>query len=177
MRLLRLLVVAAALAGGPALAATNFLWAPGTSNNGEIGSVLTLLSTEMNSLASGSVAASTVGGTSGVFSNSDTSQAIWAEVFANLGTAGGACAAGGNISGWFLSSSNGSTFEPTSAAPARAPDFIVPLPQTTLNATYKAMGLVRVPALKFKVLVQNNCGNAFAASANTITLAPTAVQY
>jgi hypothetical protein len=179
LRKLGIGVLAALLYASPALAVTDFLWDPGTGNNGEIASTLTLLSTELNSLAgSGAVIVSSVGGSSGVFTNSNTGQAIWGEVFFNAGTAGGTCPVGSNISLWFLTSTNGTTFEPTAAVPARSPDVIIPLPNTTLNATYKAQGLVQLPALNFKVLAQNNCGaNALASSGNTITVAPMAVHY
>jgi len=155
------------------------VWYPGTSNNGLLTSALTLESTELNSLTNGSVAVSTVGGSSGIFTNSNTGQAVRAEIFAALGTAGATCAAGANLAGWFLQSSDGgTTFEPTGSAPARSPDFVIPLPATTLNATFKAPGPVVVPALKFKVLIQNNCGasGTLAASANTISLVPEALQ-
>jgi len=170
-------VIATLIATAPVLAATPFIWNPGTGNNGLYASLLTLESTELNSLTTGSVAVSTVGGSSGLFTNSNTGQAIWASVYFNAGTAGGSCSVGGNISIWFLTSPNGSTFEATGSAPQRAPDVYIALPATTLNATFKAPGLVQVPAENFKVLAQNNCGQTLAASANTITLAPLAVQY
>lgn len=170
------LIVAAPL---PAFSASNFIWSPGTSNNGEIATTLTLMSTELNSLTNGSVIVSSVGGSSGLFTNSNTGQAIWGEVMFTAGTAGATCAAGANIAGWFLTSLDGSTFEPTAAVPGRPPDFIVPLPATTLNATYRAASLVRIPAVNFKIIIQNNCGasGTLAASANTVKIGLTAVQY
>lgn len=153
------------------------VWYPGTSNNGLLGSALTLESTELNSLASAAVIVSSVGGSSGLFTNSNTSQAVRGEVFAALGTAGGTCAVGSNIAGWFLQSSDGgTTFESTTLVPPRPPDFVIALPNTTLNATFKASGPVSLPALKFKVLIQNNCSSALAASANTVSVVPIATQ-
>lgn len=167
------LFVSSAQAAGP-----NFLWNSGTSNNGQIASSLTLETTELNSLANAAVAVSSVGGSSGLFTNANTGQAIWGQIQFTAGTAGAACAAGANISGWFLTTFDGTTFEPTAAAPARAPDFVISLPATTLNATYMST-LIRVPALKFKVLAQNNCGasGTLAASANILTLGLMAIQY
>ena len=51
---------------------TNFLLYPGTSNNGQLVSPFSVLTTEMNSLANAGTALSSVGGTSGVFNTSNT---------------------------------------------------------------------------------------------------------
>jgi hypothetical protein len=160
--------------------ATNFLWDAGTSNNGLLTSAVTLQSTEMNSLANASLIVSSVGGASGVFTNSNTAQALLGEIYLTLGAIGTALSAGANLAGWFLTSPDGgTTYESTTVQPARPPDFWVPLPATTISGgtTFKAVGPIGIPALEFKVLVMNNTGQALAASANTIKLAPVAVQY
>lgn len=159
---------------------TPFLWGLGTSNNGLLVSLLTLQSTELNSLANAGVVLSSVGGSSGKFTNVDTGAAIWGDVFLTLGAIGSALTAGANISGWFIESpDSGSTYEKSSAAPPRAPDFIIPLPVTTISAAdqFKSGGLVRLPAVQFKVLLQNNTGQALAATSNTVKLAPISVQF
>ena len=79
--------------------ATNFLWAPGTSNNGLLTSAFNLMTTEMNSLASNGTATSSVGGSSGLFTNSNTAQGILAELFLTLGAIGTAVVAGGGVAG------------------------------------------------------------------------------
>lgn len=159
-----------------------FLWQPGTSNNGLLtASALTLLSTELNSVASAGAAVSSVGGTSGVFSNASTGQAVFADLFLKLGAIASALSSGANLAGWFLTSPDGTTFENvvSGAALARPPDFFIPAPATTISAgsVYRSAGRVILPALKFKVFVQNNLGQTLAASANTLTLAPFALQY
>jgi len=163
----------------PVRAATPFLWQPGTASNGLYAPALTLMSTELDSIASGGVAVSSVGGTAGVFSNANTGQVIWAPLLLTLGATAGAFQTGGNLSCWFLQSLDGATFESSIAAPPRAPDVVFPLPASALTttATFLSQGLVRLPALRFKVLCQNNSGQTLNASGNTIVLAPTAVQY
>jgi hypothetical protein len=103
--------------------ATNFLWNAGTSNNGLLTSAITLMSTELESIASAAVIVSSVGGSSGLFTNSNTAQAIWADLFYYPGNAGCTPTAGANMSGWFLTSPDGgTTFESATVAPARPPD-------------------------------------------------------
>lgn len=165
---------------------TNFLWYAGaSSNSGLLASAQNLLTTELESLTNGSVAVSSVNGTSGVFNNSNFGQGIWADLFFNVGNPGigSALSAGANLTGWFLTSPDGgTTFEPTGAAPARPPDFIIPMPATTITAStvYKSAGLVRIPALQFKCLVQNNTGQTFGNGGTAVpylNVAPSAVQY
>jgi hypothetical protein len=164
---------------------TNFLWAAGTSNNGLIGSLVSLMTTELESIATAGVIVSSVNGTAGVFNNSNTSQAILGEIFYYAGNAG--CTpttAGANIAGWFLTTPDATAYEVATAAPARGPDFIIPLPLVAIGGAVttvqKAIGLIRVPALPFKVLIQNNSGVTFGAGGTTapyLKFAPTAVQY
>lgn len=170
-----LLGIALSFACGVAEAAgpgNPFLWAPGTSNNGLYASRLTLMTTEMNTLTNGSVIISSVNGTSGVFSNSNTGQALVGTVSFVSGASGPTCAAGGNIAGWFLQSLDGTTFEPTAAVPARAPDFVVALPVAAITSNTFNSGVIPLPALKFKVLVQNNCGSSLSATGNIIYVGP-----
>jgi len=152
------------------------VWYPGSSNNGLLTTAVTLMTTELNSITNAGVAV-----TSTIFTNASTGQARVAEMFFNAGTTGAACAAGASLAGWFLQSSDGgTTFEATSVAPARAPDFLFALPATTLVGLtpFKANGQVNVPALKFKVMVQNNCGTngTLAATGNTVTMVPVGFQ-
>jgi hypothetical protein len=83
------------------------------------------------------------------------------------------------LSCWFLQTLDGATFENNNAAPPRAPDAVFPVPATALSstATFLSQGLVRVPALRFKILCQNNSGQPLNASGNSVVLAPTAIQY
>ena len=157
------------------MVAQNFLWNPGTSNNGLAATAFTLLNTELNGLTTTSFAVS-----SGTFSNTSSAQAIWAQLFLTLGAIGTALSNGANIAGWFAQSyDGGTTYEQTSAAPPRSPDFVIPLPAATITAAtvWMSNGLVLVPALKFKVVVQNNTGQTLAGSAaNFLRAAPVNMQ-
>jgi len=171
-QLIALLAATSIFFGGVAEAAgpgNPFLWSPGTSNNGLYVAELELISTELDSLGSGSVIISSVGGTSGVFNNSNTGQGIWGTLQFTEGNGGTqpTCTAGANLSIWFLQTL-ASTYESTTTAPSRAPDAIIPLPAAALTAGAAFNSpLIRIPALPFKVLVQNNCGAAFPAFGTT----------
>jgi len=158
---------------------TPFLWGTGTNNDGLLATLLTLQSTELNSLANAALIISSVGGSSGKFTTANDGAAIWGDLFLTLGAIGSTLSAGANLAGWFLTTPDGSNFESLTVAAPRATDFIVPLPVSTIGAgsMFKAAGLVRLPALPFKVLVQNNSGQAFAASGNTVKVAPVSVQF
>lgn len=160
--------------------ATNFLWNPGTSNVGvtTTADVLMADTSELASLTTGSYVVSSVSGASGVFTNADNAQAIWAQLFLTLGSIGSALSAGANIAGWFLRSYDGTTYEQGTVAPPRAPDFIIPLPASTITAAtvWGSAGLVLLPSLKYKVGIQNNTGQTLAATGNTLRSAPVNMQ-
>lgn len=164
--------------------ATNFLWAAGT--NGLIASAFNAMTTEIESLTNGSVIISSVGGASGVFSSTQTGQALECEIMLSLGNPGVASAltAGACITGWFLKSlDGGTTFETTTVVPPRAPDFIIALPATTIGNTappFGATGPVPLPAVPFKVMIQNNTGQTLGSGATTVPylkIGPIAPQY
>jgi hypothetical protein len=168
--------------------ATNFLRYAGTSNNGLLTSLLTLMTTELESVANAGTAISSVGGTSGLFTNSNTGQAIWGELFFGVGNPAFTAVAGGNLTGWWLTSPDGGTtfeYETTGGSgipPGRAPDWIIPGPGAVAVPTGSVLksGVVRVPALAFKVYIQNNMGATLGAGSTTVPflkLAPCADQY
>lgn len=167
---------------------SNFLYATGT--NGFITATFDLLTTELNTLTSASgVATSSVGGTSGKFSQSNTGSAIQSNIWF---TSGGSFTptAGGYLAGWFLKSHDGgTTFETliataSSTVPAlpRAPDFTIPLYEggTALasgNIKYAQGPFVLLPVTTFKLVVQNLAGANLPASGNKISIGPAAVGY
>lgn len=167
--------------------ATNFLDAAGT--NGLIQAAFNLQTTELNSLGSGSAATSSVGGSSGVFAQSNWSNAIWGGIYF---TAGGAFTptAGGYLAGWFLLSfDGGTTFESLISTPSttvlalgRAPDFVIPTYEggaawANTNIRWQQGRFCKVPWESHKVVIQNLSGAALPASGNTLKGTGMAVQY
>lgn len=165
--------------------ATNFLYATGT--NGFLTAPISLMTTELNALASGGAATSSVNGTSGKFSQSSLGSGIWGSAYF---TAGGAStpAVGGHIACWFLlSTDGGTTFEAaistpstTVAALARAPDFVIPFDNVALSAgniKWCQGRRILLPAEGWKLLVQNNTGNALSATGHVISCGSVATQY
>jgi len=173
----------------PAWAATNFLEAPGT--NGFITTPFSLQSTELNTLGSGACATSSVGGTSGVFKQTNNVNAIWGSIYF---TSGGSFTpvAGQSLYGWFLlSSDGGTTFETqvatcsTTVAPfTRGPDFVIPLANAAYasgNIAWAGGRFVQLPWESYKVVIWNTNGTgavtALPATSNLIKVGPTAIQY
>lgn len=156
-----------------------FEWSPGT--NGFTSTPFNLMSSELNSLATGNTATSSVGGTSGVFSQTDIDNALLAEIWFS---AGGAFTptTGAYIAGWFLRSSDGgTTFEKTvsNTAVARQPDFVIPF----INSAHAsgnlvfASGPVIMPATSHKLFVRSVAGVTLPASGNLILCGPVKYQY
>ena len=162
--------------------ATNFLEAAGT--NGFIATPFNLMTTELNGLTNGSSATSSVGGTAGVFTQTNFANGIWGYVHFLSGTTASTYTAGSYIAGWFLYSPDGGTsFEKAVASTdlARPADFIIPL----INSSYVVGGtdfsrsnaMVKLPEYSCKVFVVNHGGVTLPALLNKIICGPTAIQY
>lgn len=138
-----------------------FLW--GTT------STFNLMTTELKSVASAALAVSSVGGTSGLFSSTQTANYELATLIWNVGNPGygSAFTQGACLSGWFLEGESG-VYPSTSVAPNIAPDFSFSPPLTTISAgvNFICKG-VRLPALSFYCLIQNNLGVTMASGATT----------
>lgn len=154
---------------------SNFLWNPGTANNGQFTPYITLVSTELNSLPTGSGVITSVNGSAGIFTNVNTAQAIWGDTWLTNGTASITVTAGGNVAGWFLIPNNAGTYESPGAtaatAPPRSPDFVIPMVGTAAAATVwksNAVHGVMFPAMNFKIYVQNNTGATLNATGTTV---------
>lgn len=158
--------------------ATNFLYAAGT--NGFLAVPFNLMSTELNALANGSSAVSSVGGTSGVFTQTNWSSGIWG--VAHL-VAGGAFTptAGGYLAGWFLySPDGGTTFDKVVSATdkSRNADFNIQcFASAYASSDVESSSLFRVPAWANKLLIVNHTGVSLPATGNIIKGASIAIQY
>lgn len=160
--------------------ATNFLEYSGGSN-GFLTAPFNLMTTELNTLANGSSATSSVGGTSGVFTQTSQGSGIWGAAHFK---AGGAVTplAGGYIAGWFLySPDGGSTFEFTVSNTdlPRPADFTIPLYASAYASGNfsQSSGIIRLPWWSYKLFVVNHAGAALPASGNVIQLGSVAIQY
>ena len=151
----------------------NQLWATGT--NGFITTPFSVLTTELNSLANGNTALSSVGGTSGVFTQSHRQRGMGQVSF----YAGGAVtpSSGGYLAGWWITKDDNSGYQLTAsnADQARAPDFRIPLLNTAYASGNLSGVLVRLPAPDFKVLLRNVSGVALPSSGNKIMIGPVAL--
>ncbi len=141
---------------------TNLLEAAGTG--GLITSATTVSwATALASLTNGSTSLSTTVFSQTTFTNARKLQA-W---FIN-GTASFTPTAGGNLTFWWmLSTDGGTTFETVTATPsatvpgmARAPDFLIPFDAAafTTGSIRFAQGPFRYPYLGAKLMLQNNTG-------------------
>lgn len=163
---------------------TNFLEYSG-GTNGFLTAPVTMLTTELNALASGAAATSSVAGS---FSQSTFSSG---QILTGFFTFGGASTptAGGVLAGWWLRSTDGgTTFEsllstPSTSVPAlpRAPDFLIPVYEggaAMANGSIKwAASEFLFPWLSAKVVLQNLSGAALSASGHTLKIGSVANQY
>lgn len=133
---------------------------------------VTLLSTELNSLANNAGVVSSVGGTSGVFNNAVGTTNMDGNPRGKLeflmGGTVTALTAGGAIQVWFLLSVDGTNFE-NGTPPPRNPDVVIPL--GALTTAQRVTRRCSVPVGKFKVYAVNAAtGQAMPSSGNTLTL-------
>jgi hypothetical protein len=163
---------------------TPFLWDTGTTNNGLLASYLTLMTTELNTLATAGVIVSSAGGlsTNGVFNSTLTGRAQLGDIYLTIASAVTTVTAGAGMSGWFMTSPDaGTTYEQVTLAPPRPPDFIIPVPVGLLVTpfVYKTVGVhkVQIPATYFKVVVQSVLGVSLPASGNTLKMAVVGLDY
>jgi len=143
----------------------------------EAGSIQTLASTELNSLASGS-------GALGAEYDNGTNLYLWG-LFELAVDFVSAPAAGGLVDIYLIPAPDGTNYvDNTTGASEYAPTttYASAFPiQATANAQRVSLGLggpvkVELPPTKFKVFVINNTNQAFPASGSTIKMVPTRLQ-
>ena len=132
-----------------------------------------LLTTELNSLASGNTALSSVGGTSGVFDQSNTGAYVWG-VLSFVGGGTWTPGAGGYMHVWFLTKADGSNYSKylANANQARKPDGVIGFLNTSHASgdVVESEGYVQIPAVPFMVLARSVAGATAPASGNKIRL-------
>jgi len=158
---------------------TDFLWDAGTS--GFIVAPFDLLTTELNSLADGSGATSSVGGTSGVFQQSNYGSAIQGIIGFFPGASFTPASGSPALLGWFLGSA-GSGFEAVVANTdlPRAPDFVIPFIGSNAYGAFAFLSAgppVMLPPWGHKIFVMNHTGTALPSSSNQLVVGPNAVKY
>jgi hypothetical protein len=145
------------------------------------GTTVTLLSTELNSLATSSGltagAISSVGGTSGLFNNTPGGGGFDGYTFANfelkLAAPAGTLTANTGANIWFLSTvDGGSTYEDGSASviPARPADLVLGV--RAVNTAQVIHRRWRLEPGNWFVLLAHNTGQTWASSGNTLKVYP-----
>ena len=145
-----------------------------------LGSAATLLSTELNSLASSSGltagAISSVGGSSGLFNNVLAGGGLGGYVRARfelvLAAPASALTAGTGAYVWFLNTVDGTNYEDGGSAviPARKPDLFIAVRAVSTSQRIDVSGVL--PSNAWYVLLAQNTGQTWAASGNTLKVMP-----
>ncbi len=151
----------------------DFLLDPGTS--GFIASPFSLMTTELNSLATANSALSSVNGTSGVFSQTNFVNGLLYEVYFTAGGTISSIVAGGNIAGWWCKSTDGgSTFEKTVSNTAfpRPPDMLIGADASYTSSDIRFGLIAPCPWPFAKLFVLNSFGQTLASTGNIIKAAP-----
>jgi hypothetical protein len=135
------------------------------------------LTTELNSLASGSTVISSVNGSSGVFTNvpgdGKGEGAPYVRLKYHQAALGGNASVNTVCDGWFLCAADGSTYETNPGSnnpPSRPPDFSFAQLNPAQAGAIDVEQVVPAPiTANFKVLFRNNTiGQSLAASGNTL---------
>lgn len=135
----------------------------------ELSNAVTLLSTELNSLAN-NTNCSPSGAIDNTQGQADKDGYTRGKLEVYLDTYSGTPTANTGISVWFLLTVDGTNYEDgsSSVTPARPPDVFVPV-RAVASGPQRMIKQCRVPVGSFKVLARNDgLGLALAASANTV---------
>ncbi len=149
-----------------------------------LGSAVTLMTTELNSLASSATLAagaiSTVGGTSGLFNNTAGGGGLGGYTFGQweleLAAPAGTLTAGTGAFVWLLTTVDGTNYEDgsNSVIPARPPDIILPV--RAVSTTQRIIRVLMMPQGNWYVLVSQNTGQTWGATLNTLKVTPATIQ-
>jgi hypothetical protein len=130
------------------------------TTHSSLSALTTVLSTELNSLASGSATAAST-----AFDNT-TNKHLFADIELNLAAQGANRTAGANISVYMVHATDGTNYGDVNATTAQLVAYF-PLDLTT-TARRATVTDVAIPPLLVKFFAVNNTGQALAASGSTI---------
>jgi hypothetical protein len=141
-----------------------------------LGTTASLMTTELNSLASssgftaGAIAGTVYNNTAGGGGGDGYTRA---NLELNLAAPAGALTAGTAVWVWFLGTVDGTNYEDGGASviPARNPDVIIPV-RPVSGAQRIEMKNLQAPAGNFFALVSHNTGQTWASSGNTLKWQP-----
>ncbi len=149
-----------------------------------LGSALTLMSTELNSVASSATliagAISSVGGTSGLFNNTAGGGSMGGYPLARfelvLASPAGTLTASTAAYVWFIGTVDGTNYEDGSASiiPARPPELIIPVRAISTAQRITIPGYL--PSGNWYVVLSHNTGQTWASSGNTLKVLPSTNQ-
>lgn len=144
------------------------------------GTIATLMSAELNSLAS-SAGPSAGAIASAAFNNAAGGGGgdgyMYGELELRIAAPAGTLTAGTSAYVWFLLQPDGTNYEDggSSVIPARQADVLIPLANLATAQRVTVRG-VELPPGSFKALLAHNTGQAWAASGNTLKLLPYTIQ-
>lgn len=140
------------------------------------GTLTTLLSTELNSLASGSYS-SLSSAFNNVVATANLNGYFLADVMLNLAAYTGTPTAGSYISVRFISAIDGTNYDNSGSTVSVGPDVIIPVDALASGPYQRTMRNIWLPCGLFKALAHNNgTGIALASSGNTIKVRPVSLQ-
>lgn len=146
-----------------------------TTEKYALGTIATLMSTELNSLASSAMTAGAIA--SAAYNNTQGGGGgdgyTIGEFELVIGTPAGSLNAGSGVFIWLLAQPDGTNYEDGGAAviPQRSPNIIIPV-RAVATAQRITISDVPLPPGLMKALVVQNTGQTWAASGNTLKLLP-----
>jgi hypothetical protein len=137
-----------------------------------VGSIATLMSTGLNTLANNALVLGSA------YDNSTDLYPMAELEFAQTTAFGTAPTANTGLSIWFLRAPDGTNYEDggTGLTPSRPPDRVIPL-EAQNSTAQRITVLVAIPPGTFKPLLKNDgTGQAFPATGNTLKIRPVTLQ-
>lgn len=146
------------------MSGTELFPAPATGQLSPYGTKTDVLTTELNSLANGSASAA-----SAAYDNS-TTRYPWVDMILSLAVQGSARSAGATVSVFMTPRTDGTNYDTANATTAELVA-VFPLDAAT-TARVRTVRRISLPPENVKFFALNSTGQAFAASANAVSVRP-----